>query len=146
MTVRLSTVARDVVELVECASDKSRRTAAILAAEFAVDRAALDDPRVNEALEPLRNGRTTAIPERSAVEAFATALDDRQWDLQEKIASGDATPKQHLAAFVLARAAWAVYYAGDIDARIAALEAIYEASTVVDDLDELRSQVVPVLS
>jgi hypothetical protein len=38
-----------------------------------------------------------------------------------------------------------VYYASDPSPREAALEALYEASAVVDDIDELRVVVEPIL-
>jgi hypothetical protein len=51
-----------------------------------------------------------------------------------------------LEAFGRARAASAVFYSGEPDARLAALEALYEASAVVEDLNELRAAVVPAMS
>lgn len=146
MQVRLDTVARDLVELVGSAGDLERRRAAVAAAEFALERSGLRDQRADDGLQAVREGRVGDSPERSAVEALATALDERQWDLQDRVASGEAPSVEHLDAFGRARAASSVFYAAEADARTAALEAIYEASAVVDDVDDLRSVVVPLLT
>lgn len=138
-------VARDLSELVERADEASCRIAALTAAAFAVERSGLTDPRAGEALRTAQEGRIGDTAERSAIEALAVALDEFQWDLQDRAAAGTATAEEHLMAFGRARAAAAVFYAGDRDPRVAAAEAIYEASAVADDLDGLRSVVVRAL-
>ena len=146
VTIRLNTVAPDLVELVDRADDKTLRRVAILAAEFAVRRASLEDPRADGALQAVREGRIGNVPERAAVEALAEALDDRQFRVRESIGSENPSSEEHLEAFGRARAASSVFHSGDADARIAALEALYEAGAVVDDLDDLRATVLPALS
>jgi hypothetical protein len=47
--------------------------------------------------------------------------------------------------FGRARVASAVYYSSAAVPREAALESVYEASAVVDDVDELRAVVAPLL-
>jgi len=79
-------------------------------------------------------------------EALAEALDDRQFRVRESIGSENPSSEEHLEAFGRARAASSVFHSGDADARIAALEALYEAGAVVDGLDDLRATVLPALS
>jgi len=67
VTIRLNIVAPDLVELVDRADDKTLRRVAILAAEFAVRRASLEDPRADGALQAVREGRIGNVPERAAV-------------------------------------------------------------------------------
>lgn len=145
MTTRLSTVAPDLSGLVEIAGAAACRHAAVVAAVFAVHHSGLDDPRADEALLAIREGRFGDTPERAAVAALVSALDDRQWDLQDRIGAGESMINEHLVAFGRARAASAVFYAGETDPRLAAAEAIYEASAVVDDLKDLRPVVMPAL-
>jgi hypothetical protein len=145
MTARLKTVAQDLAEMVERGDEACCRRAAVAVAEFAATHSGLDDPRA-EALFAIRDGRLGDTPERAAVEAVAEALDDRQWDVQDRVGTGETTAEEHLLAFGRARAASAIFYAGDINPRVAASEAIYEASAVIDDLNELRAVVVPALS
>ena len=145
MTARLATVAQDLVVLIELASDRQRRSAAVTAAAFAVERAQLQDRRIDVALLAVQEGRLGATSERTAAEAAASELDEEQWDIQDLLDQGEADSDAQLHAFGKARAAMAVFYAADPDPQVAALEAIYEAGAVVDDLDELRSLVVPAL-
>jgi hypothetical protein len=142
---RLGTVASDLVTLVERASNEQRRSAAVAAAEFAVVRSGLDDRRVDDALAAVRDGNTGDTPERSAVEALAASLDAVQWDLQDRAADDESAEAERWIVFGRARAASAVYYASDPSPRDAALEALYEACAVVDDIGELRVVVEPIL-
>jgi hypothetical protein len=71
------------------------------------------------------------------VEALATALDQQQWALEQAVTLGKSEQASYVAAFAKARAASSVGRAADEDSRVAALEAIYEASAVVDDPGDL---------
>jgi hypothetical protein len=142
---RLETVAADLVALIERASDEQRRSAALAAAEFAVTRSGLDDQRVVDALQAARDGVAGDTPERSAVEALAASLDEVQWDLQDRAADAESAEVERWDVFGRARVASAVYYSSAAVPREAALESVYEASAVVDDVDELRAVVAPLL-
>ncbi len=147
MTARLATVATDLVSLIDRASDEQRRTVAIAAGEFAMSHSGLNDQRLGDLLAVVRAGTTGDSPERSAVEALASSLDEAQWDLEDRAAAGeDSAEPERWVVFGRARAAMAVFFAASEPPRHAALESVYEASAVVDDLDELRAVVVPLLS
>lgn len=145
MTTRLGTVAPDLVRRVDEATESQQRHASIRAAEFAMERSGLDDQRVQALLDLVREGTVEDAVIRTQVEELAAALDEAQWDIQDRVDAGEATVEDHLKAFGRARAAAAVLSAADGDPRIAAMESMYEASAIVDDLDELRSAVISAL-
>jgi hypothetical protein len=138
MTTRLGTVAADLVDLVLRASADTARQIAASAAEYAVDMNSLTDRTITVALAAARKGTTGEQSVRTAVEELAEALDERQWNVQARVESGEADEEQHLKAFRAARAAAAVRFALDDDPVKAALEATYEAHAATGDLQELR--------
>jgi len=141
----LDSVAPDIAKAIASADGTVCRRVAVRAAEFALDRSGLQDPRAVDGLNAIRDGRVGPTPERSAVEALAASLDERQLDIQDLVDAGAAMQAEYVAAFTRARAASAIFFAGELDSRNAALEAVYEASAVVDDVDELRAVVCPLL-
>lgn len=143
---RLALVAADLAQQVEGAGLSRCRAAAIAAARFAVAHSGLEDKRASEALEAAVDGRFGDTPERTAIDELVATLDERQWDLQDRVEAGEASDEEQLVAFRRARAASAVSFAGESDARVAAAEALYEASFVVDDPGELWTTVGPLLS
>ena len=146
MTTRLETVAPGLARLVGHASPSQRRRAALRAAELALDASGLDDDRVRNLLGAVERGVVGDCPERAAVRALVEALDEAYWDLQDQVASGEATPDRHLPAFSRARAAAACYFAAERDTRLAAVEAIYEAGAAVEDHDDLWPGVTALLT
>lgn len=116
------------------------------AAEFATAQSGLSDDRVEELLRMVSYGKVGDTAERRAVEAVVESLDERQWDLQDRVDAGDASVAEHLRAFAQARAASSAAFAANRDARTAALEAMYEAHAAADDLDGLRRVVIPILT
>jgi len=143
--LRLETVDARLVALVEGASDDRRRRAALAAAEFAKVRTGLRDDSVDALLSAVGRGEVGDTEEHRAVVAVVESLDARQWELQDRVDAGDAAVEEHLRAFSVARAASAAAFAADGDARVAALEALYEAHAAVDDLDALLRAVTPAL-
>jgi hypothetical protein len=146
LMLRLESVDPGPVALVEGADDDRRRRVALAAAEFARTRAGLNDDRVDELLRAVGRGKFGDTVERRAVEAMVEALDERQWDVQDRVDAGEASVADHLRAFAAARAAAATVFAADADARTAALEALYEANAAANDLNELRQSVDPILA
>jgi len=104
----------------------------LAAAEFAATRSGLDDQRIGDAVQSVRHGVFGDTPERSAVEALASSLDEVQWNLQDGPADDDDAETERWRVFGQARAAMAVFFAGGEDARDSALESVYEASAVAD--------------
>jgi hypothetical protein len=144
--MRLETIASDIVDVMRDATEDACRRTALLAAEFAVSSTRLDAKEALEALDAVREGRFGETSERRALEALIVTLDEQQWNLQDAVAANTATDDEHLKAFGLARAASAIFYAGESNSRLAAAEAIYEASALFDDLTELRSLALAALS
>ena len=91
------------------------------------------DESVDRALAALRAGRYGDSEERAAVRALADRLDELGWDLKEKVDAGEADQGDYLAAFRKARAATALWFALDPDARTAAIEGAYEGQAAADD-------------
>ncbi|MFM9559373.1 hypothetical protein ACKI19_44870, partial [Streptomyces caniscabiei] len=72
------------------------------------------------------------------VNSLVEELDNLQWDVQDRVDTGDADAHEHLYAFSRARAAE--------DPRSAAMEGLYEAAIAIDDLDSLRDVIEHVVS
>jgi hypothetical protein len=97
----------------------------------------LNDRRVPALFAALGEGRVGDSSERRAVNSLVEELDDLQWNVQDRVGAGEATPGEHLEAFARARAAASAAFAAEDDARSAAMEGFYEAATAIDDLDAL---------
>ena len=69
---------------------------------------------------------------------MADEYDERAWDAQDLIGSGDSTQAEYEAEFDKSRAATAVWFAFYADRLEAALESIYEALAAVGP-DEVRT-------
>lgn len=141
MPSRLATIAPDLDRALTRASSAGQRAVSIAAAEFAVRRTRLTGPEIDAALAAARDDRFGDTRERAAIQTLAERLDERQWEIKERVDSGQASAEEQLAAFSAARAATALYYALDADTPRAALESTYEANAATDDLTELHSLV-----
>ncbi|MGW4929146.1 hypothetical protein ACWEOH_08340 [Agromyces sp. NPDC004153] len=137
--LRLETIAPDLVALIDRRDDIGRREAALIACRVAISRTGLSNLSVEALLGAIERGDVGETSSRRAVNVVVDALDGIQWELHDRLDEGTATTAEHLAAFARARAASAVYFAADSDARVAAMEALYEANAAIDDLDSLRS-------
>jgi hypothetical protein len=138
MTVRLATVAADLVQLLERKPPQQLRTVATDVSEWIVQQVELVDPRVDAGLTALRESHVGPSPERDSLKALVDELDERAWDIQDLADDGNATQEQYLEAFALARAASAVWFALDGDALQSALECVYEAQAAKGDLAGVR--------
>lgn len=146
MMLRLETVDVGLVALVEGASDAHRRRAALAAAGFARARTGLNDETVDALLAAVGRGEVGRTVERRAVDEVVDLLDAQQWEFQDRVDAGEASPEDHLRAFCKARAASSAAFCADEDARAAAFEALYEAHVAVGDLVGLVEVVAPILS
>ena len=137
---------RDLGARLERASVLQQRAAALAAARFALAQTAVADPILSDGLDALAAGATvdSALVER--IEAVVDALDQAQWQLQEKREAGKATEAEHRAAFQKARAANAVLAALNADTLAAASDSIYEAYHATNDLAGLRGVVLSTVS
>lgn len=133
MSVRLATVAPDLVDLLASLSDDQVGALVIRAAREAVTRTGLTNESVTTALG--LEGTTPHPGLRASVENIVASLDDCAWGIQER--EGDSA--SYLATFQQARAASAAAFALDPDVRGAGPEALYEAQAALGSVDELRS-------
>jgi hypothetical protein len=138
MIGRLSTIAPDLVALLEQQQSEQLRRVAARAANLAIERTNLSEPRIDGALAALHEGRLGFTPERSAVQHLANELDEIAWDAQEKMEAGIGLRQDYSMAFRRARAAASVGFALDSNALTAAFESVYEAQAAVADLDAVR--------
>jgi len=138
---RLSTVASDLVERIEGASEAVLRQSTGKAAQYAVEQVGLRHEIASRALATLDDHEFGESEERRAVESLVNELDERAWDIQDQVEQAQATEEQYLATFTQARAASAIWFALDEDPRKAALEAVYEAYAATGDLARLRQLV-----
>jgi hypothetical protein len=134
----LTSVAPDVVELIERQTPEGRREVAVAVAAWIVDRVGLADPRVDAALEQFRAQHNGSPPEREALRGLVDELDEAAWEIQEQVDRGAAPQSRQLEAFALARAAAALWYALEADPMNGAIEAAYEAQAAVGDVGTVR--------
>lgn len=146
MTVRLATVAPDLVQVLERKAPARLRTIAAEVSEWIVGQVALVDPRVDAALAAVREAQVGDSPERDSLKVLVDELDERAWDTQDQLEEGSATQQQYLDAFALARTASAVWFALDMDALQSALECVYEAQAATGDLAGVRRSVQDLLA
>jgi hypothetical protein len=139
MIGRLSTIAPDLVTLLEQQQSEQLRKVAARAANLAIERTHLRELRIDYALAALREGRLGSTPERSAIQYLTDELDEIAWDAQERMEAGIGSRQDYSTAFRRARAAASVGFALDSNALTAALESVYEAHAAVADLDAVRA-------
>jgi hypothetical protein len=141
MDERLSSVAPDLAERLASAPADQLAALSRRVAEWAASTVGMRGPPRSAALALLAEGRVGASPERAALEGYVAELAARAWDLQERVARGQADEAEYLGTFSRARAASAVWYALGDDPRAGALEAVYEAYAATGALDDLRAVV-----
>lgn len=118
------------------ATEPLQRGAAIAAAVAALRAARLTRPLLDESLDDLV-GQRYARPQRDAVAALESELDERARSLRSEADGGHGSYADYADAYRRARAAGAVKMALDGDARTAASEATYEASHAVENRPRL---------
>jgi hypothetical protein len=146
VTARLATVAPDIVEVLGRQSPARLHDVAVGACEWIVARVGLVDPRLDTGLAALGDLRVGRSPERDAMKLLVDELDERAWDVQDEVDAGTAEQEKYLAAFSLARAASAVWFALGDDPLQSALEAVYEAQAATGDLADLRERLRSLLA
>ena len=140
---RLSTVAPDLVQLLEAQDAATLSSVARRTAAWSVESVGLSDPRLDLALAAQEASFDAA--QRAEVERLVEELDEAAWDVQERIDAGTADEAAYDVAFGLARAANAVWFAMGSDPREAALEAAYEAQAAQDSADGVRALITDAL-
>lgn len=139
---RMNVVAPELARLLTEAAPRSRREATRASCALAIERSSLSDPRVVAAFNLLDEARYGASPTREAVQSLAEEIDIQAATIREK---GGQAATAYKREFSRARSAAALGFALEEDSLHAALEAIYEASLAIDDVDLLMSTVTPLL-
>jgi hypothetical protein len=138
MWCRLSTVAVDLVELLQAQPPARLRRTAADVARLVVQRTQLVDLRIDSALAALHDGSFGDSDAYSAVQQLTKELDIIAWELQKVAEENGSSPEPYRAAFARARAAASVKSALFYDPLSAALEAVYEAQAAINDLQVIR--------
>lgn len=131
--MRLDAVAKNVAEKLKAASSEKQRSICLLACQLALDAAPIDSPLILEALELLRQKGVLPANKVEELNKLVVQLDEQYFDLQEKAEDDPSAKIESMRLFSQARAVSALSFAGNENALIAAMEAIYEASATVDD-------------
>lgn len=133
MIMRLEMVDKGLVERLKLVSDEQRRGAVKVACELAFQASPMDVPIVVESFGQLRSGNKFTAEQVYELNALAAQLDEKYFELQDGLDEGQNLSVENLQLFSQARAVSALSLAGGDDSLMTAAEAIYEASSAVDD-------------
>ncbi|WHQ76812.1 hypothetical protein [Pantoea sp. Lij88] len=133
MIMRLEMVEKGLVEKLKLVSEEQRRVAVKVACELAFQACPVDVPIVVESLRQLQSGNKLTTDQVSGLDALAAQLDEKYFDLQDNLDEGQSLNPDGLQLFSQARAVSALSLAGGENSLMKATEAIYEASSAVDD-------------
>ncbi|MDF7796857.1 hypothetical protein [Pseudomonas syringae] len=145
MIMRLEMVEKGLVEKLKLVSQEQRRNAVKVACELAFQACPVEVPIVVESLRQLRSGNKLTSDQVSGLDALAAQLDEKYFDLQDSLDEGQNLNVEGLQLFSQARTVSALFLAGGEDSLITATEAIYEASSAVDDGTYIFKAVLSVL-
>lgn len=146
MIMRLEEVEKSLVEKLKVANEEQRRSAVKVACELAFQACPVDVPIVVESLKQLCLGNKLTAEQVSRLDVLAAQLDEQYFDLQESLNEGQGLDVKVLRLFSQARVVLALSLAGGDDSVMTATEAIYEASSAVDDRVYIFRSVLLVLS
>lgn len=137
--VRVSVLDQDFYSLLIRQPDDQLRTLALTACHFAVQKAGLKYPAVDNALRTLTEKKALDPAEVEELGKLVMALDATQKEITDRVHLGKTSVLGEKVATSQARAANAVYVAANEDALFAALEAVYEAYIATEDWPTLKS-------
>lgn len=136
---RLDVIAPDVSARLQHLSTKQLRQVTYTICKLALDRTDVQEPVLNEAMESLKAEQYDHVALHEQLGHLVERLDQKQWDAQDAVATGQADETTYLFAFAQARAAHAVYFALQSNAFTAATEAIYEAQAALNDIGSIHA-------
>ena len=143
--MRLEMVEESLVEKLKVVSGEQRRRAVKVACELSLQAYPVEVSIVAESLRYLQSGNKLTTDQVSGLDALAAQLDEKYFDLQDNLDEGQNLNVEGLQLFSQARAVSALSLAGGEDSLMAATEAIYEASSAVDDGTHIFKAVLSVL-
>ena len=145
MIMRLEMVEKGLVEKLKLVSQEQRRSAVKVACKLAFQACPVEVPIVVESLRQLRSGNKLTTDQVSGPDALAAQLDEKYFNLQDSLDEGQNLNEEGLQLFSQARAVSALSLAGGEDSLMTVTEAIYEASSAVDDGTYIFKAVLSVL-
>ena len=145
MIMRLEMVEKSLVERLKKANQTQQRDAARIACKLVFQAVSVDFPIVNDALKQLHRGSKLTIEQISGLNSLAAKLDEQYFDLQDRLDNEKSLYVDALRLFSQARAVSALSFACGELSLMSAAEAIYEASTAVDDGTRIFEAVLSVL-
>ncbi|WP_448651285.1 hypothetical protein ACSHWC_26145 [Pseudomonas fluorescens] len=145
MIMRLEMVEKKLVEKLKLVSEEQRRIAVKVACELAFQACPVEVPIVVESLGQLLSGNRLTTDHVVGLDALAAQLDAKYFDLQDRLGEGRNLNLEDLQLFSQARFVSALSLAGGENSLMTATEAIYEASSVVDDGAHIFKAVLSVL-
>lgn len=145
MIMRLEMVEKGLVEKLKLVSQEQRRNAVKVACELAFQACPVEVPIIVESLRQLRSANKLTTDQVSGLDSLAAQLDEKYFDLQDSLDEAQNLNLEGLQFFSQARAVSALSLAGGEDSLMTATEAIYEASSAVDDRTYIFKAVLSVL-
>ncbi|WP_207282555.1 hypothetical protein [Pseudomonas sp. FW300-N2F2] len=146
MIMRLEMVQKNLVEKLKISSEEQRRSAVKVACDLAFQACPVDVPIVVESLRQLCLGNKLTAEQVSGLDILVAQLDEQYFDLQDSLNDGQNSDVKVLRLFSKARVVSALSLAGGENSLMTATEAIYEASSAVDDRIYIFKSVFSVLS
>ena len=142
---RLETISNSLFTALRHAPENRQRAACLAACEFAVENTGIKSSTVDQALQLLRSSKPIPAELKQNLDTLTQQLDEEYFDLQEAAEDGNASEEEWKRVFSQARAVSALLFASGENVLDAATEAIYEATTTVDDTQELLAVVLKAL-
>ena len=133
MTMRLEMVEKELVAKLRSGTEEQRRIAAKVACELTFQDCPVEMPIVLESLRQLRSGNRLTTDQVSGLDAVAAQLDEKYFALQDSLDEREDLDEEGLKLFSQARVVSSLSLAGEENSLMTATEAIYEASSAVDN-------------
>ncbi|MFB3304737.1 hypothetical protein [Pseudomonas sp. AMR01] len=133
MMMRLEMVEKGLVEKLKLVGEEQRSVAVKVACELAFETCTVKVPIVVDSFRQLLAGNRLTTDQVSELDALAAQLDEKYFDLQNGMDEGQNLTLEGLQLFSQARAISALSLAGGENSLMTATEALYEASSAVDD-------------
>lgn len=145
MIMRLEMIDKGLVEKLKLVSEDQRRVAVKVACELAFQACPVEVPIAAESLRQLLSGNRLTTDQVSGLNTLAAQLEEKYFALQDSLNEGQNLNLEGLQLFSQARAVSALFLAGGEDSLMTVAEAIYEASSAVDDGTHILKAVLSVL-
>lgn len=133
---RLDTVSKELSNKILNATNSKQKEVIINSCIYAVSKSQLDKLLISTILEEFKN-ENLQICYKEKLEGMLEQYENEYFDMQEAEEKGDCEKGKHLIPFGKARTLSAILCCFDDDLAAASTEAVYEASMVSSDYEEL---------